>query len=239
MLPIKKTLLALMAVAGVVLGAGAAARSTAQPDFERIKAETFNSESEYYYPELLKKFLSSDTTMTDDQYHYFYYGAVFREDYNPYRINPYAADVKATEPLYSKAGTRSRSENTQVQKLAEKMLADNPFDLRQISYLIYSYKALGKQNLAKIWQHKFDKLIYTIARSGTGADADHAIVIVDPSNSMDYFFLSNVMVEDTEFQEPFYEVFTVRMPGASDTRRYWFDLHQILEQYYTKHPGER
>lgn len=214
------------------------ARSLGRPDFEKIKSETTNPSSPYYYPELLGKYLSSDTTMTDDQYHYFYYGWVFQEDYNPYRPNPYEAETKAATPLYHRAGARSRSENGQVQKLAERTLASNPFDLSQMALLIRTYQDLRKENLEKIWQHKFNKILYTIARSGSGADKDHAIVIVEPSNMADFFFLSNVTVEEEVFEEPYYEKFTVRAPGATESKQYWFDLHKLLEQYYMKHPSE-
>lgn len=220
----------------VGMAAGAAQRTSGRPDFDVIEAEIQKPESEFYYPKLLKLYLSSDTTMTPEQYHYLYYGMVFQEDYNPYRVNPYEAETKAAAPLYSRAGARSRNENNQVQKLAERTIASNPFDLRQMSSLIYTYGAMGKDNLRKIWQHKFDKILYTISRSGSGADQEHAIVIVDPSNIYDFFFFGKFDIEDEEFVEPYYERFTVRAPKATESKQYWFDLHKILEQYYLKHP---
>lgn len=216
-----------------------AATRTAHPDFQAIRSKTLNPDSEYYYPRLLKLFLSSDTTMTDDDYHYFYYGAMFQEDYNPYRENPYADELNATQPLYYRHGTLSRNEKTQIQRLAEKSLANNPLNLTQLSYLVYAYEQLGKNNLAAIWRNKLNHLILTIARSGTGADKEHAIVISYPSHEFEYFNLSGATVEDQFFEEPYYEHVTVRMPGASDTKEYWFNLHHILEQYYDKHPTER
>lgn len=212
--------------------------TTAHPDFDRIKAETLNPESQYYYPKLLKSFLSNDTTMTDDGYHYLYYGTMFQEDYNPYRPNPFQAELKATEPLYFKHGTHSRSEKRQIRELAVKMLANNPLHLTQLMYLVYSYEQEGKFNHAKIWKHKLDHLLLTISRSGTGADPEHAFVVVYPSHEFDFFNLSGVTVESQAFQEPYYEKVTVRAPGQSESREYWFDLHHVLEQYYLKHPSD-
>ncbi len=212
--------------------------TTAHPDFERIKAETLNPASQYYYPNLLKSFLSNDTTMTDDGYHYLYYGAMFQEDYNPYRPNPFQAELKATEPLYFKHGTHTRGEKRQIQDLAKKMLADNPLHLTQLMYLVYSYEQEGKFNHAKIWKHKLDHLLLTISRSGTGADPEHALVVVYPAHEFDFFNLSGVTVESQTFREPYYEKVTVRAPGQSESREYWFDLHHVLEQYYLKHPSE-
>ena len=216
----------------------AAGRPVSHPDFATIKAETLNPESQYYYPTLLKSFFSNDTTMTEDDYHYFYYGTIFQEDYNPYRPYPFANELKATEPLYFKHGSHSRSEKTQIQDLATKSLANNPLHLTQLMYLIYAYEQSGKQNLAKIWKHKLDHILLTISHSGTGADKEHAFVIVDPSHEFEFFNLSGVTVEEQEFEEPYYEKVTVRAPGASEARVYWFDLHHILEQYYEKHPSD-
>lgn len=222
-----------------VMVAGAATRTTAHPEFVKIKAETTNPNSQFYYPELLKMFLSNDTTMTDDQYHYFYYGTMFQEDYNPYRPNPLADQLKATEPLYYRHGSLSRNEKTQIKTMAEKSLANNPLNLMQLSYLVYAYEQLGKQNLAKIWRNKLNNILLTITRSGTGTDKEHAFVIVDPTHEFEYFNLSGATVEGQQFEEPYYERVTVRPPGASDTKQYWFDLHHILEQYYAKHPSEQ
>lgn len=231
-------LLILVAIALGMTGY-AALRTSAHPDFQSIRAKTTNPDSEFYYPSLLKSFLSNDTTMTDDGYHYLYYGSMFQEDYNPYRENPYATELKATQPLYFRHGTLSRNEKMQIQRLAEKSLANNPLNLTQLSYLVYAYEQLGKTNLANIWRNKLNHLILTISRSGTGADREHAIVIADPQHEFEFFNLSGATVEGQEFEEPYYERVTVRMPGASETKEYWFDLHHILEQYYDKHPTER
>lgn len=230
--------IALMTIAVVCAFVSSARTNSNHPDFNNIKSETLNPQSQYYYPKLLDSFLSNDTTMTDDDYYYLYYGTVFQEDYNPYRIDPNEADLRATTPLYNRAGALSRSEKEQIRRLAERSLADNPFNLRQLSYLVSVYSQAGKENLAKIWRHKFNKIIYTIANSGTGADAEHAFVVIYPANEIDFFLLSNVTVESQEFQPPYFEVFTVRAPGATESRQYWFDLHHLLEQYYAKHPED-
>ena len=56
-----------------------------KPDLEKIKTESTDPDSRYYYPRLLKMFMSNDTVMTDDDYRYFYYGTLFQEDFDPYR----------------------------------------------------------------------------------------------------------------------------------------------------------
>lgn len=236
--PIKTILLAAAAFVGglAVMAKGPA---TSHPDFARIQAETHNPASRYYYPKLLKSYMSPDTTMTDDDYHYLYYGAMFQEDYNPYRVNPFEKQLKETSPLYFRHGTLSRSERNQIRALAEQSLADNPLNLTQLMYRVYVFEQEGKYNLAKIWKHKLDHLLLTISRSGTGTDRDNAIVVVYPSHEFDYFNLSGATVVGKEFMPPYYEKVTVTPPGKDpEPRDYYFDLHHILEQYYLKHPDD-
>ena len=38
-----------------------------KPDLEKIKTESTDPDSRYYYPRLLKMFMSNDTVMTDDE----------------------------------------------------------------------------------------------------------------------------------------------------------------------------
>ncbi len=47
-----------------------------KPDLEKIKTESTDPDSRYYYPRLLKMFMSNDTEMTDDDYRYLYFGTL-------------------------------------------------------------------------------------------------------------------------------------------------------------------
>ncbi len=53
-----------------------------KPDLEKIKTESTDPDSRYYYPRLLKMFMSNDTVMTDDaemtddDYRYLYFGTL-------------------------------------------------------------------------------------------------------------------------------------------------------------------
>lgn len=231
LLVISLAMLACVAYANPAIG-------SEHPDMARIKAESTNPESRFYYPKLLKMFMSNDTVMTDEDYRYFYYGTMFQEDYNPYRPNPYEEDLAATRPLYFKQENLTRAERAQIETLAKRSLENNPLDLSQLMYRVYVYEKNRKFNLAKIWKHKLDHLLLTIAGSGTGDDPEHAWVIVYPSHEFEFFNLSGGSVESQEFQQPYYEKMTVRNRKGDKTSTHYFDLHHLLEQYYLKHPEE-
>ena len=233
----KKAIIIFAALLTFAIGAHAQIKSQ-HPDMQAIRTATNDPQSQYYYPKLLKMFMSNDTVMTDADYRYFYYGTMFQEDYNPYRTDPYEAQQKQLEPLYFKQEHLTRAERSAIEDLARKSLENNPLDLRQLMYRVYVYEQNKKYNLAKIWKHKLDHLLLTIAASGTGNTPEDAWVVVYPRHEFDFFNLSGGSVLDQKFEPPYYERLTVRNKKGDKTSEHYFNLHHMLEQYYLKHPEE-
>ncbi len=238
------TLLTIFATT-LIVGFGSYAQrprlSHVHPDMAKIKEASTDPASEFYFPRLMNKFFENDTSMTAEQYQYFYYGAIFQEDYDPYRISPFENEVKQLGPTYLKRDHLSKGECRRIISVAEKVLGDNPLDLRQLNYMVYAYKSLEKVNMAKIWASKLNKLLLTIASSGTGDNPESAWVVAYQAHEYDFFNLSGtqVTVTGSEFVEPYYEKVTVKV-GKKDPKEseHYFDLHHMLEQYYLKHPEE-
>lgn len=209
-----------------------------QLDMELIKTESTNPDSKYYYPKLLRMFLSNDTVMTDEDYKYFYYGTMYQEDYDPYRPNPYKQELEQTRPLYFKQENLTRTERAQIESLAKRSLENNPLDLSQLMYRVYVYEKNRKFNLAKIWKHKLDRLLMTIARSGKGDNQEDAWVVVYPSHEFEFFNIAGGSVISQDFEPPYYEKLKVRHKNSETTTEHYFNLRYLLEQYYAKHPDE-
>lgn len=227
----------------MVLAAAAMALSASNipikhPDMDDIKQQTQDPQSRFYYPTLLRSFLSNDTVMTPDDYRYFYYGTLFREDFDPYRPDPFADELKQVQPLYYKRENLTRDERTRIENLAKRAIENNPLDLSQLMYRVYVYEKNKKFNLAKIWKHKLDNLLLTIASSGTGNSPEEAWVVVYPKHEFDFFNLSGGSVEEQQFEPPYYERLVVRNKKGDKTATHYFNLRYLLEQYYLKHPDE-
>ncbi len=209
-----------------------------KPNLDSIKAETTNESSRYFYPKLLKAFMSNDTVMTNKDFEYFYYGTLFQEDYDPYRPAFDEAKLKEIEPLFYKS-THTRQEREDMRHYANAAIEDNPLDLQQLKNLIFVYEQNKKVNLAKIWKNKLNHLLLTIASSGTGQDPDNAWMVVYPRHEFDFLNISGIKVESTQFQEPYYEAVKVAKKKEDSPGTYYFNLQPILEQYYLKHPTEK
>ena len=237
----KKTIILIIAIICTALGVDArkgVKTDLGKPDLAAIEAASTDENSEYYYPKLLKEFMANDTVMNDVDFQYFYYGSLFQEDYDPYRPHPNPEAQERLAPLLIK-NSWSRAERRQILDYAMEVLADNPVNLRQLSNRIFVYEQNGKHDLAKIWQNKLNHLLLVIASSGTGADPEHAWMVVYPQDEYDFLNLSGITVKEAKFEEPYYDYIIVNRKNDSSPEGYYFNISEILRQYYLKHPSEQ
>lgn len=233
-----KRILVILTIAVGALGAFAATKTNlGRPDLEAIKAATTDRTSPYYYPELLKQFMANDTTLSDEAYQYLYYGTLFQEDYDPYRPAADAEQQAALAPLFNKQEW-SRAERRRILDHANKVLADMPLNLRQLTNRIFVYEQNGKYDLAKIWQYKLNHLLLVIASSGTGLDPENAWVVVYPHDEYDFLNLSGITAREQQFTPPSYDYILVNRKDDKSPEGYYFNIEEMLRQYYLKHPSE-
>lgn len=237
-----KKLLLLLTIILVACSGGYARRAVkttlGKPDLAAIQAASTDENSKYYYPKLLKLFMANDTVMNDDDFQYFYYGTLFQEDYDPYRQQGNPETMATLAPLFNKKQW-SRAERKQILDFAMETLADNPINLRQLTNRIFVYEQNGKYDLAKIWQNKLNHLLLVIASSGTGSDPENAWIVVYPQDEYDFLNLSGITVKEAKFQEPYYDYILVNPKTGTSPTGYYFNIEEILRQYYLKHPSER
>lgn len=212
------------------------------PDLNKIRQETLNPKSQFYFPKLMKRFQKNDTVMTNEEYRYLYLGYMFQEDYDPYRVSPY--DEK-TAPLKSKS-VHTRQEVDTLIKYAELSLDDNPFDLRHMSFLVHALKEKQKTYRAKFWEYRLENLLAAIKSTGTGEDVDHAWYVIYPGHEYDMVQLLGYNAVDVDFETyPGYDILMVE-PESETSRRqkgkiadkFYFNVVIPTEQFELKHPEE-
>lgn len=208
-----------------------------RPNLDSIAAATTDESSPYYYPRLLKRFMANDSAMNAREFQYFYYGTLFREDYDPYRPSPNQGLLNELTPIYAKA-KRTRSDREKMLDYATQALADNPVDLRQLTNRIYVYEQNHKYDLAKIWQYKLNHLLLAIASSGTGMTPETAWMVVYPQHEYDFLNLSGLTATGQDFRPPYYDYIAVQRRNDSTPDGYFFDISELLRQYFAKHPSE-
>ncbi|MBD5190879.1 MAG: DUF4919 domain-containing protein [Bacteroidales bacterium] len=212
-----------------------------KPDLEHIRKQTLDPSGKFYFPKLMAKYQRNDTTMTPEEYRYFYLGYMFQEDYDPYRQSQYS---KVTDSLRLKT-THTKAEIDTITKYADLALKDNPFDLRQMSFLVHVLKEKRKDMRAKIWEYRLEHLLGAIKSTGTGEDMENAWYVIYPMHEYDIIQVLGYEAVDADFIEPGFDYLTVQ-PDAETAKRlrgktspgFYFNVGTIQEQYLLKHDGE-
>lgn len=227
-------------LAAGVSATGAAAKgdkknAPERPDLERIRSEVLDPKSPYYYPKLMARYEQNETVMNLQDYRHLYYGYLFQEDFNPYRHSE--ASTK-NESLYYKNG-HTRAELDSIITYAKEALADNPFNLTQMNFLIYALRARGKTNLANIWQYRLNHLLQAIVSSGTGTDKENAWYVINPRHEYNIINFQNAVAKDQQYEEPYFDRIEVEKKNGKETATYYFNIRNMLEEYYRKFPDKQ
>ncbi len=212
-----------------------------RPDLEAIRVATLDPSNPMYFPKLMKKFNRNDTTMTADEFRHLYLGYMFQEDYDPYRESPYSSITDS----YRNKTSHTKEEIDTIRKYAELTLLDNPFDLRQMSFLVHVLKERRKDMSAKIWEYRLEHLLGAIKSTGTGENEENAWFVIYPAHEYDMVQLMGYHAVDADFIEPGFDYLMVE-PEEETARRlrdkvqkgFYFDVRQIHEQYEMKHPED-
>lgn len=241
----KKILLGILVLLAMMMPLTASAQKklkVEKPDLEQIKKAVLDPDSKFYYPKLCKLYEANDTVMTPEQYRYYYFGAMYQEDYNPYRKSDYTdrtdsllnlnraaiqrrdSTMKAHQNQkmgtyelnrrYKEALTHNIREQKEIVRNAELALKDNPFDIQSMYMLSRLYQDMGKNMVARIWDYRLENLLGAIISSGSGKTQDDPFVVVSPDHE---YFLLEVLgydVEDYEFIEPGFDYLKVRPMDA-------------------------
>ena len=209
-----------------------------KPDLEQIRVSTLDPKNKFYFPKLMEKYQRNDTTMTPEEYRYLYLGYMFQEDYDPYRVSPYSS---VTDELRDKE-KYTRAEIDTIRKYAEKALEDNPFDLRQMSFLVHVLKERRKDMSAKIWEYRLEHLLGAIKSTGTGQDEDNAWFVIYPMHEYDLVQLLGYRAVDVDYIEPGFDHLLVEPDGSVKMRNpadgFYFNVQVLQQQYELKHPEE-
>lgn len=208
-----------------------------KPDMEEIKRRITDSNDKYYYPKLRKLYERNDTIMTPEEYRYYYLGYIFQEDFNPYRVSEYSSitDSLSFLPKHTKQDCDT------IIKYAELSLDDNPFDLKQMSFLIYALKEKRKDMRAKIWQYRLENILGAIKSTGTGEDIDNAWFVNSPAH--EYALINAMNFTATGYKEaaPGIDYISIERTESKPGRRkdktpegFFFNVRNLQEEYDRK-----
>jgi len=173
------------------------------PDYEMIRSDIQDSTGRYFYPQLLKRYLSYDTTLTIDDYRHLYYGYIFQESYKPNWESP---NDKKVADIWENTKW-SQKDRDEIIVLSNQSLNYFPFDLRNINWLVGGYSLKGDYRKAKMESIRFAGLLKAIMSSGDGKKCETGIHLISVFHEKvivaweysSYYVKSEEMKDDCHF----------------------------------------
>ena len=193
-------------------------------DFEEIRENIQNPQSEFFYPKLMQSYLSNDTLLDFEGYRHLYYGYSFQEDYNPFRESEFSTVIE--DLYYKKEFTRAECDS--IEKYAEKSLNDNIFDFRQMKFYIFALKEKKKYARAAIRQYRLNHLLAAIISSGNGT-MESPWVVLSPSHEYDLInSLGYVAIKHEELENNI-DYILVDKKNDKSPEGFYFDASRVFE----------
>jgi hypothetical protein len=198
------------------------------PDYAAIEKNIENKDSEFYYPNLLKKLKENDTLITGDQYRHLYFGQTFQKNYSPYKIGKKDEEMRK---FYTGDGISEKDMPRGI-KLFREALEEDPLDLRAMNYLAYMYHMSKNEAMAKKVSTNFHGLLEAILTSGDGLKCETGFHVISVSHEyvlMNMFQLENKSQSyDGKCDYQAFEKDKYKIPGM------YFDVSKLYGRMFDK-----
>jgi hypothetical protein len=171
------------------------AQQVGRIDFDKIHRNISDSTSHFYYPKLLDRMWSNDTTLTHSDYKHLYYGSVFQPSYHPYGSS---FIKKEFTDLYEKADYAASVEKGLM------VMRENPVDIEVILKMLLSYYELGDRSMARVYTIHYYGFLDVIYGSGDGESIETAYVVISVDDEyrvvgdLDLSVKQQYLIDDTD-----------------------------------------
>ncbi|MDO5571176.1 MAG: DUF4919 domain-containing protein [Bacteroidales bacterium] len=212
------------------LCAGAFSQSEVEtPNYDEIKMSTFDKNSPLYYPKLMNRFMECDTTLTLEDYRSLYYGFVFQEDYNPYRVSPYSLKVKE----YATQDATNSIDCDSIISYGLKAMDDFPFDIRTMNMLVYAYQCTNNETEKLKWSYKLKGIIDAIISSGDGEEEASAFHVIYAPHEYELLLRFGLSAKSTQIMDTNFDYIEVES-NKFNVKGYFFNILKLREVFHSK-----
>jgi len=162
------------------------AQKVSNINFDEVKQLTQDSNSPYFFPKLLSRFIIADTTLTQKEFSLLYYGNSYQKSYSPY------GNSDKKDEFYKFYNKKNYKEAIPI---GEKILSENAINLKMSFKLLVCYNELGDTLMAKKFARRYFPLLRVIYHSGDGKSIETAYVVINVDD--EYQLLQNEDLEST------------------------------------------
>jgi hypothetical protein len=161
-----------------------------EPNCNRNERLISSKNSQFYYPELMKRFLSSDTSLTLKEKSLLYYGFVFQDEFKNDRNRLYRDSLR----IFFAVDSLTNMDAEKIIQFSDSILAVNPFNLRALNYRAYAFDYQKKSERTKGVIFRMNVVLEAILNSGYGLSPDSPFYVIRESdeyaviNAMGFLF---------------------------------------------------
>ena len=156
------------------------------PDVKAIKKTVSDKTSGLYYPLLMQRFMTGDTTMNLSEKRHLYYGYSASEKYSPYGGSHFQDSIRTILTLIE-------SDYVKLLVFTDSVLKESPFNLRALNYRLHAARKMGNTEIATLTHAKIELLLDAILSSGDGRSVPGAFWVIEVSH--EYFLLGVLGLE--------------------------------------------
>lgn len=154
----------------------ASAQEVMPPNYDEIKQQITNVKSSSYYPILMDRYQQCDSTLSLEDYRNLYFGYVLLEDFIPYQEEDKA--LLEARKDFVKDGANAEACPSMLE-LAQKALANNPFDIPALAIIPICYYQMGDSTNFHLWDIKLHGVLDAISSSGDGETVQTALHVTN------------------------------------------------------------
>lgn len=204
------------------------------PDNDRIRYETLDSSSPYYYPNLYYRYCEGDTTLTLEDYRHLYYGFVWQPEYKPFET-PLAHDKIL---MILESDSLGEADFQEIIRLGKEAMEREPFDPSLVNFLVYAYGSIGDTLNERINYYRLEGILDAIRSSGTGLSEKSPWHIIYFSHVNDFLASANIRCKKEQIisRSVAYLPVLVKQKGV---KGYYFDFSRIYMKRPEKEPEKR
>ena len=195
------------------------------PDEDEIVDRIMDSESKYYYPNLMMRYRSGQTSLSDEDYYYLYYGFAYDDNYRPLDTNP-ALDrfFGLLEQLNVDAPDPELLQTLAV--TGEEVMLRDPFSPKVLNVMAYAYGALGDSLKEKIYYNHLTNILKTIESSGSGTSEKSPLHVLMFSHARDWLASRGLEFRTSKLMSRNVEYIPLEKPEGK-VKGYYFDYGRV------------
>ncbi|MDR1699256.1 MAG: DUF4919 domain-containing protein [Prevotellaceae bacterium] len=200
-------------------------------NYEQIKKNIRNEQSNFHYVKLWNRFQQGDSTMTLEEKRHLYYGYVFHKNYSPFRSK---YDDNKINAILNKEKPTVTEWKTLV-SLSDNALRTEPFNCKAMYYQMMAYSALKQTADVKKNYAKINCILEALASSGNGSEKETAVHVIDLYSADDCLFFHKLSMSYMSLESGGYGVWYLN-PNDYGFEKLWFDVNKPYraggEAYY-------